>query len=238
MNQEWARANLAQFRWLCERYQQARAGETEASWDQVQSLADAITELSPTVRRIARELDPALVEAVHGPTSESGVEEPMEAVLLALGTLKGMEEWEANIGPDGPVLVADQLHERIWRSASAVWSIGQYRVAVAQATLGLSGHIAHQARSQMTEGALVKHVFSPNEPGENQVRLHLPGDKSADTWKSRQQGLHLLAQGAFAGIRNVATHTEEEWPEQVALERLAVLSVIARWTDETELVQG
>jgi hypothetical protein len=48
------------------------------------------------------------------------------------------------------------------------------------------------------------------------------------TWRSRQEGLHLLAQRAFAGIRNVATNTGDEWPEQVALEHLAVLSVVAR----------
>lgn len=35
----------------------------------------------------------------------------------------------------------------------------------------------------------------------------------------------------------MATHTGDEWTEQVALEQLAVLSVIARWTDETELVK-
>jgi hypothetical protein len=63
-----------------------------------------------------------------------------------------------------------------------------------------------------------------------------PGDKSSKTWKSRQEGLHLLAQGAFPGIRNVAARTVGEWSEQVALEHLAVLSVVARWADETEVV--
>jgi len=66
----------------------------------------------------------------------------------------------------------------------------------------------------------------------------LPGDKSSRTRKSRQEGLHLLAQGAFAGIRNVATHTGDELPEQVALEHLAVLSVVARWAEETKVVTG
>jgi hypothetical protein len=64
----------------------------------------------------------------------------------------------------------------------------------------------------------------------------MPSNKSSDS--SRQEGLHHLAQGTFAGIRNIATHEEEEWPEQVGLEHLAVLSVVARWTDETEVVTG
>ena len=62
--------------------------------------------------------------------------------------------------------------------------------------------------------------------------------KKSRTWRSRQEGLHLTAQGAFAGIRNIATHTADEWTEQVALEHLAVLSVVARWADETELVKS
>jgi Protein of unknown function (Hypoth_ymh) len=85
---------------------------------------------------------------------------------------------------------------------------------------------------------LVAQVFSPSQPGAGQVRLHFPGDKSSKTWKSRQEGLHLLAQGTFAGIRNVAAHTVGEWSEQVALEHLAVLSVVARWADETEVVSA
>jgi hypothetical protein len=63
------------------------------------------------------------------------------------------------------------------------------------------------------------------------VRLHLPGDKASRDWKSCQEGLHLLAQGAFAGIRNPATHSGDEWTEQEVLEHLAVLSVVARWSD-------
>jgi hypothetical protein len=33
--------------------------------------------------------------------------------------------------------------------------------------------------------------------------------------------------------RNIAAHTTEEWPEQIALEMLAVLSTVARWADDT-----
>ena len=68
------------------------------------------------------------------------------------------------------------------------------------------------------------------------MRLHLPGDKASRDWKSRQEGLHLLAQGAFAGIRNPATHSGDEWTEQEVLEHIAVLFVVARWSDETEPV--
>ena len=39
------------------------------------------------------------------------------------------------------------------------------------------------------------------------------------------------------GIRNVAAHTDEEWSEHEALEHLAVLSVVARWLDQTVAVR-
>jgi hypothetical protein len=43
---------------------------------------------------------------------------------------------------------------------------------------------------------------------------------------------------AFAGIRDVVAHSVAAgWSQQEALEYLAVLSVVARWVDETEVVE-
>ena len=107
-----------------------------------------------------------------------------------------------------------------------------------QATVSLSELIAKKAASPLSDRDLVNQVFPSSDPGPGQVRLHFAGDKSNRTWRSRQNGLHLIAQGVFAGIRNVAAHTEAEWSEQVALEHLAVLSLVARWADETEVITG
>jgi uncharacterized protein (TIGR02391 family) len=141
-----------------------------------------------------------------------------------------------NLGPDTPSLVAEKFHPQFWEAASPLWNTGKYRVAVQQACVALSAYIAKKAGSSLTERELVQQVFSPCCPSWA-TRLHMPGDKTSKIWRSRQDGLHLLAQGAFAGIRNVATHTDDEWTEQVALEHLAVLSVVARWADETQLVK-
>jgi len=122
--------------------------------------------------------------------------------------LRDQDEWAANLAPDAPSLIADQFHPDVWAAASPLWDTGQYRVAVGQAAVSLSAHIAKKAASPLSERELVAQVFSPSEPSPGQVRLHVPGDKSSRTWKSRQEGLHLLAQGAFAA---------DEWPEQVAL---------------------
>lgn len=47
-----------------------------------------------------------------------------------------------------------------------------------------------------------------------------------------------MAQGAFAGIRNIAARSKAVWTQHEALEHLAVLSIVARWADETHLVSA
>jgi Protein of unknown function (Hypoth_ymh) len=230
------RARLESFKGLCESYDQAYRGNGYESTPQTDALNSQINGNVPTVREIVKSLDPELVGDITEPDSMSGTSRARSAVEQALGILRDQDEWKANLAPDAPSLIADQFHPNIWNAASAIWDTGKYRVAVQQAAVSLSVHVAAKAGSSLTDRALVTQVFSKDPPRQGQVRLHMPGDKASDTWRSRQEGLHLLAQGAFAGIRNVATHTDDEWTEQVALEHLAVLSVVARWADETELV--
>jgi hypothetical protein len=139
------------------------------------------------------------------------------------------------MSPTAPELAADRLHPVIWKSAAVTWSTGQYRVAVGQASLALATHIKARAKSKLSDRKLVQDVFSSAPPSGGRTRLHFPGDKDEESWRSRQDGLHLLAQGTYAGIRNLSAHEDEEWTEQQALEYLAVLSVCARWADETEI---
>jgi hypothetical protein len=235
MNRGWMRERLESFLELCEAYQKEDDAATDYS-DALRVIHDQMTFQMPTVREILKRLDPALAPEVKEPQYLGGVSDSLRAVQQGLGILQDRDEWTANLAPEAPSLVADQFHPHVWTAASALWDTAQYRVAVGQATVSLSAHIASKANSSLTERELVAQVFSPSQPGPGQVRLHLPGDKSSKTWKSRQEGLHHLAQGAFAGIRNVAAHTVGEWSEQVALEHLAVLSVVARWADETEVV--
>jgi hypothetical protein len=220
------REKLEDFKKTCEAYGADRDNNDK-------SISDRMTLQMPTVREVLKCLDPALATEIKQPDYMLGTSGMINAVQEGLGILRDQSEWAANLAPDAPSLVADQYHPHVWSPAAALWDTGQYRVAVGQAATALSAHIAMKASSSRTERELVAEVFSPNAPTSNQVRLHHPGDKSSKTWRSRQEGLHLLAQGAFAGVRNVAAHTDDEWTEQVALEHLAVLSVVARWADET-----
>jgi hypothetical protein len=199
----------------------------------------------PTIQKILDMLDPTLAPQLqyeHDVATENYaifVGRVRAAARQGLGVARDAEEVAANLVPESPLLIADRLHPSVWGSAAPLWSAGQYRVAVANAAAALSAHIADRSGiTNMTDRALVQHVFGPKAPAAGQVRLHLPGDITSDTWKSRQEGLHMVAIGAFAGIRNVAAHTTEDWSEQVALELLAVLSTVARWAEDTEPIFG
>jgi hypothetical protein len=187
----------------------------------------------PTFLKIAQKLEVTLPGSVPADMKKQAAVYRRVADE-ALGVAQDWELVKKNLAPDAPAVAADQFHPYIWAAAEPLWSTGQYRIAVGAAATSLSAHIAQKAGSSLADRTLVQDVFaSKATPG--RPRLHFPGDPNSETWRSRQDGLHLTAQGAFAGIRNVAAHVQEEWSEQHALEMLAVLSVVARWTDQTEL---
>jgi hypothetical protein len=237
MDREWMRQRLEHYKALCDAYD----GEIKQSGQHYTQYADRlyaqVNGEIPSVKEIVKRLDPSLVETASTPWRGYTTSTATGAIDQALGILRDQDEWKTRLAPDAPSLIADQFHPNVWTAAAAIWDTGQYRVAVQQAAVSLSAHIAAKAVSSLTDRELVQLVFKPDAPAQGQTRLHFPGDKTTRNWRSQQDGLHLMAQGAFAGIRNVATHTDVEWTEQVALEHLAVLSVVARWTDETELVK-
>jgi uncharacterized protein (TIGR02391 family) len=237
VNFDWMRQELEAFLALCEQYEAASGPAGEYNRATMKPIADKIDEEVPTAERIIGQLDPSLLTEGFGTAWHSGgLSETIKMTRRALGVVRHREAWKDNLAPDSPSLIADELHPSIWEAAAKIWETGEYRQAAQAACTSLSGHIKKRAGSHLRDRALVAQVFSMEEPKPGQSRLHFQGNHAADDWRSRQQGLHLLAQGAFAGIRNIATHDDNAtWTEHEALEHLAVLSVVARWADETEL---
>jgi hypothetical protein len=225
------RERLEEYLGLCQGYDSAfeRSGYEYTS--AVGEFDHAAESLQPTVQRIFAALDPRLNDDLTWlGYSTSNVD---GRVRQALGILRDRDEWKRRLEPQAPSLAADQMHPIAWAAASPVWGTGQYRVAVQQATVALSAHIKARAGSHLNDRELVAQVFAPDPPKAGQVRLHLAGEPTDRMWQSQQQGLHLIAQGAFAGIRNVAVHDDVEWTQHEALEHLAVISVVARWAEQT-----
>jgi hypothetical protein len=236
MDLGWAEKKLEEYLQLCESVQNSI--EPGAYWNERATQFNRQAELMLyTVERIVQWTDSSNTEKIMPPAYSGGASKGEERVRKALGAIRDLEEIEAHMTPTAPELAADRLHPVVWKSAAVTWNTGQYRVAIGQASLALATQIKARAKSKLSDRKLVQDVFSSSPPKDGRVRLHFPGDRDEETWRSRQDGLHMLAQGVYAGIRNISAHEDEEWSEQQALEYLAVLSVVARWADETELVE-
>lgn len=155
----------------------------------------------------------------------------------ALAVMKTRAETAAKLGTNAPTMKADSLHPLIWGAASKRWESGHYTDAVQRAATALSGLVKDQTgRYELGDKDLMIQAFSPAPPQPGRPRLRWPGNDEDLTVNAMRQGILNMAQGAFSAIRNPATHTTDELPMQEALEQLATLSLLARWTDRCELV--
>ncbi|MFB9311769.1 TIGR02391 family protein [Nocardioides plantarum] len=153
-----------------------------------------------------------------------------QGVLTHLDAVAEMNRTES------PTLNAKSLHPWVWDAAAAFWTAGHFAAGVETGAKALTAFVQTKSGSRLADREMAADLFSQKAKA-GATRLWLPGDRDQDTWKSRQDGLHNLAMGAYAGIRNVAAHSVETgWTEQEALEYLAVLSTVARWAEETEVV--
>lgn len=184
----------------------------------------------PAVKKILASLDPDLADFnVNGLAGDKAAR---DAVNRGLGILAEQDEWEARLAPGAPALPAEQLHPWVWQAAQPLWDSSHYRHAVQAAATAINDHTQNKlSRRDVADTQLVQEAFSPNPPEPGKPRLRCPGDPSNPTTQSRQRGALQYAVGCFGAIRNPATHEHAEWDQQVSLECLAALSVLARWID-------
>ncbi|WP_291383782.1 TIGR02391 family protein [Demequina sp.] len=139
-----------------------------------------------------------------------------------------------------PAFSPGQFHAVVWAGASAHWVNHQYRVAVREAAEGLTIHWKERlGRSDVDDTVFWQQTLSPGEPDLDRPKLVWPGSAEDKTTRSMRGGieplakaLNLLATGLNLTVRNVATHTRTELPEQEAMERLAAYSYLARLLDQ------
>jgi hypothetical protein len=177
MNRDWMRERLESFKALCDAYDEEDR-RSDRYTDAQSDLNSQINAQIPTVKEIVKRLDPELVEDITEPLHMVGTSNTTRAIERALGIIRDQDEWKANLAPDAPSLIADEFHPYVWGAASAIWDTDQYRVAVQQATVSLSAHVAKKAGSSLSERRLVQVVFSPDSPSANQMRLHFPGESA------------------------------------------------------------
>jgi uncharacterized protein (TIGR02391 family) len=189
------------------------------------------------VKEILKTLDPKLAEfRLEGMFPEFAA---MGQAERGLGVLADREEVAVRLVPDAPVLPADKFHPWVWNSARTLWESHHYRQAVQTAATTLNAKIQDKVqRRDVSDTKLIQEVFSESTPAPGKPRLRMPGHPSSETVQSRQRGALQLGLACVSLIRNPASHEDEEWDDQVALEQLATLSVFARLVDECQAVSA
>ena len=149
---------------------------------------------------------------------------------------------ESRADSDLPAFAPAQFHPVVWECASAHWTTHQYRVAVREASEGLTLHWKERlGRKDVNDTEFWQQTLSSGAPEVGKPKLAWPGALDDKTVKSMRGGLEPLAKAltAFATglnltVRNVTTHTHAELSEQEAMERLAAYSYFARLLDQCE----
>ncbi len=190
----------------------------------------------PTAERVLSQLVPnAMLSWTIGGKNWSVLAE--RACRQALGVLADLDEVERHMSPPTPQADLTQLHPWVWDAARTFWTPTGYRVAVLQAAAALTAHTQQKTgRFNIADDALMGEVWGDGAASRERPRLRLDGCDGDQTQASRQRGARSLAQGCYWAIRNPAAHQVEEWPEQVALEGLCALSLLARLVDEAAVV--
>jgi Protein of unknown function (Hypoth_ymh). len=160
-----------------------------------------------------------------------------EAAVRAREALVRADEVRQNLGDDAPDISAADLHPWVWGGARSLWQSRHFRSAVEDAAKKVNAETQNKlGRRDLSETKLFQEAFSdkPAESGKPRLRRMTPD--SSDTYKSMQRGAMALAEGIYAGIRNPFNHeSPEDIDEQIALEYLAALSVLARWVDSATM---
>ena len=162
-----------------------------------------------------------------------------EATMRAITTLEREAELREKLGDNAPTLDASRLHPWAWDGARSLWQSRHYREAVEAGLKKVTAEAQNKTgRHDITETNLFKQLFSLDETKPGMPRLRLRDDDGSKTYENVHRGAWSLAEGLFAGIRNVVSHNvaETEADEQAALEQLAAVSVLARWVDEAKVV--
>lgn len=235
MDTTWAAGQLNEFAELIDQLTELEIRSRTSTADERDGYDNEVRRREPVMRRIEN-----AIEAGLGDYSSEYDEwkvrwwNAKNAALTAAGLCQYGAEAALRMRPDAPELAADQFHPWVWEAARPFWESGNRTEAVGVAARAVNSRLQQKlGRRDLSEGNLCRKAFGLNaaKPGEAQLRF--AGDRTSDTWKSRQVGAESFGVGCFAGIRNPAAHEYGlALDEPVALEQLAALSLLARWIDE------
>ncbi|MDU5353582.1 MAG: TIGR02391 family protein [Eggerthella sp.] len=202
---------------------------------------DLIKEQLPIVERIFDRFvpgwnNPPIAYDTSDPTEQLwGTHRDLAIRVKAL--VEREEELNYYLGDGSPTISASRLHPWVWGGAASLWQSGHFRSAVEDAAKKVNAETQNKLhRRDVSETSLFNEAFSEDPPSPGRPRLRRMKPDGSSTYRSEQRGARALAEGIYAGIRNPLNHeSPHDLEEQIALEYLAALSILARWVDESEL---
>lgn len=161
-----------------------------------------------------------------------------EGAQRCLARLERQAEVEERLGGRAaPQLGADELHPWVWDPARPQWESGHFGAAVTAACNNLNSRLQQRlGRRDVSNTDLALQTFSLDDAKPGVPRIRVLDRDDSETYKSMQDGVKFMTAGCFLAIRNVLAHLPGDDPRanlsrQEALERLAALSLTARWIE-------
>jgi len=168
-------------------------------------------------------------------------QDALEFIDRARGALANYATEQLIFEGTGPKLRADQLHPWVWDSARSAWESGHRRHSLQIAATRIDEETKIKVgRFDVSGTRLGQEVWSNKSPTAEAARLRPVGYGTAgdEDYDSALNGARSLHAAVMSRIRNLATHATWEIDEQIALEQLAALSLLARWIDDAEIISA
>lgn len=200
--------------------------------------APSLTGVQFGVQGVGAAVDP--VAAWNTVTQPKPILEPANIIDACDQMIGSLEDLAVRAEAEAPPTVdVAQMHPAVWGQAARLWRDGHYRQAVQAAADGVVQLVKSRTGGpELDDTARWNQAFSDKDPEPGRPRLRWPGDQTDRTVVSMNDGLRRFAPGTQMTIRNPATHGPGEMTQQEAVERLSVLSLLARWVDECDLIEA
>jgi uncharacterized protein (TIGR02391 family) len=148
--------------------------------------------------------------------------------------IRRLEERKADFGADTTSRVRSafeglDLHPRIASVCADLYRGGHYRNAVLDASVALVNYVKEKSRKHDLDGSgLMTTVFSKNNP------ILAFNDRKDKTDEDEQEGMMHLFVGAVLGLRNPRAHALLDDSPEMALEYIALISLLAKRLDQAK----
>ena len=229
---------VAEFRSLDKDIRECGWTDTDALENERDQAELGILRLQSLVEDIGQTVEPH-AETDRFRSYVSDCDSAWRATIRLVGILEQIPTADRIFGPAGPILSASRLHPWVWNAAVDLWRNQHYKEAVFRAAAAIEKQLQLKLdRGDLSGQALYTEAFGINSGQRlrfQHIKENTDDGKLNLDWKSAHLGAMNFGTGCAMGIRNPLAHGTEALNEHEALERLAALSVLARWVESARV---